>query len=105
MSNPKYKKETNILSVGEEVVIGITNPKLNVTVSQETPDKLILKCADSVQEIPCTSVKGEGPWSIEVDCLSANSRFAAYDGVVQLDVYESQLACVGPVTTSIGLII
>lgn len=36
MSNPKYKKETNILSVGEEVVIGITNPKLNVTVSQET---------------------------------------------------------------------
>lgn len=77
----------------------------SVTVSQETPDKLILKCADSVQEIPCTSVKGEGPWSIEVDCLSANSRFAAYDGVVQLDVYESQLACVGPVTTSIGLII
>lgn len=76
----------------------------SVTVSQETPDELILKCADSIQKVPCKSVRGEGPWSIEVDCLSANARFSAYDGVVQLDVYESQLACVGPVTTSIGRI-
>lgn len=76
----------------------------SVTVCQETPEELILKCADSIQKVPCKSIKGEGPWSIEVDCLSANARFAAYDGMVQLDVYESQLACVGPVTTSIGLI-
>lgn len=76
----------------------------SVTVCQESPEELILKCADSIQKVPCKSVKGEGPWSIEVDCLSANARFAPYDGMVQLDVYESQLACVGPVTTSIGLI-
>lgn len=76
----------------------------SVTVSQESPNELILQCADSIQKIPCTSVKGEGPWSIAVDCISANARFAPYDGMVQLDVYESQLACVGPVTTSIGLI-
>lgn len=76
----------------------------SVVISQETPDELILKCADSIQKVPCKSVVGDGPWSIEVDCLSANSHFSAYDGVVQLDVYESQLACVGPVTTSIGLI-
>lgn len=77
----------------------------SVIVSQETPDELILKCADSIQKVPCKSVKGDGPWSVEVDCISANARFAAYDGMVQLDVYDSQLACVGPVTTSIGLII
>lgn len=77
----------------------------SVTVSQETPDELILKCADSIQKVPCKTVKGDGPWSVEVDCLSANARFASYDGLVQLDVYDSQLACVGPVTTSIGLII
>lgn len=77
----------------------------SVTVSQETPEELILKCADSIQKVPCKSVKGDGPWSVEVDCISANARFAAYDGMVQLDVYDSQLACVGPVTTSIGLII
>lgn len=77
----------------------------SVTVSQETPEELILKCADSIQKVPCKSVKGNGPWSVEVDCLSANARFSAYDGMVQLDVYESQLACVGPVTTSIGLIV
>lgn len=77
----------------------------SVTVSQETPDELILRCADSIQKVPCKSVKGDGPWSISVDCLSANARFSAYDGVVQLDVYESQFACVGPVTTSIGVIL
>lgn len=77
----------------------------SITVSQETPEELILKCADSIQKVPCKSVKGDGPWSVEVDCLSANARFSAYDGMVQLDVYESQLACVGPVTTSIGLVI
>lgn len=77
----------------------------SVTVSQESPTELILKCADSIQKVPCTTVAGDGPWSVEVDCLSANARFSAYDGVVQLDVYESQLACVGPVTTSIGLIV
>lgn len=35
MSNPKYKKETNILAIGDEVIIGITDPQINVTVSQE----------------------------------------------------------------------
>ena len=77
----------------------------SVTVSQETPEELILKCADSIQKVPCKSIAGSGPWSVDVDCMSANARFAAYDGIVQLDVYESQLACVGPVTTSIGLIV
>lgn len=76
----------------------------SVTVCQETPDELILKCSDSIQKVPCKSVAGDGPWSVEVDCVSANARFSGYDGVVQLDVYQSQLACVGPVTTSIGLI-
>lgn len=77
----------------------------SVTVAQETPEELILKCAESIQKVPCKSIAGNGPWSVEVDCMSANARFAAYDGMVQLDVYESQLACVGPVTTSIGLIV
>lgn len=35
ISNPKYKKITNILSVGEEVVIAMTNPQINVTLVQE----------------------------------------------------------------------
>lgn len=34
MSNTKYKQITNILSVGEEVTIGVTEPKLNVTVER-----------------------------------------------------------------------
>ena len=77
----------------------------SVTVSQETPEELILQCAESIQKVPCKSIAGDGPWSVAVDCMSANSHFAAYDGMVQLDVYESMLACVGPVTTSIGLIV
>lgn len=77
----------------------------SVTVSQETPEELILKCSDSIQKVPCKSIAGDGPWSVEVDCVSANARFSGYDGMVQLDVYASQLACVGPVTTSIGLIV
>ena len=42
---------------------------------------------------------------IAVDCTAANGKFNQYDGKVQLDVYHSQIACIGPVTTSIGLII
>lgn len=57
MSNPKYKKETNILSVGEEVVIGITNPKLNVTVSQETTTD-IEELYKTVEKIDPTMVAG-----------------------------------------------
>jgi hypothetical protein len=76
-----------------------------VTIAQENPNELILKCKQSVQKIPCESVAGSGPWEVAVDCTAANSKFNQYDGKVQLDVYASQLACVGPVTTSIGLII
>lgn len=78
----------------------------SVMVSQENPEELTLTCADSVQKIPCKCIKSEDkPWSISVDCLSAIARFGAYDGYVQLDVYGSMLACVGPVTTSIGIIV
>lgn len=78
----------------------------SVIVSQpDGPDELVLTCADSVQKIPCKCIKSQDkPWSIAVDCLSAIARFGAYDGYVQLDVYNSMLACVGPVTTSIGII-
>lgn len=75
-----------------------------VIIAQETPNELILKCGQSIQTIPCESVKGDGPWSITVNCTAANTKFALYDGKVQLDVYESQLACVGQVVTSIGRI-
>ena len=36
MSNPQYKAKTSILSIGDIVTIGITDPQLDVTVSQET---------------------------------------------------------------------
>ncbi|MCM1370280.1 MAG: peptidoglycan DD-metalloendopeptidase family protein [Clostridium sp.] len=36
ISNPQYSSETNMLAVGEEVSINVTNPQLNVTVVQET---------------------------------------------------------------------
>lgn len=75
-----------------------------VVVCQEQPNELILKCNESVQKIPCEPVKGDGPWSITIDCIAATQKFGLYDGQVQLDVYESQLACVGPVITSIGVI-
>lgn len=40
ISNPKYKKETNILSIGEEVIIRLTDPQINVTISQETTEDI-----------------------------------------------------------------
>lgn len=46
-----------------------------------------------------------GPWEVMFDCVSALSRFAFADGLRQIDVYESQIACVGPIEVSLGLII
>lgn len=40
MSNSKYKSKSSILSIGDEVIIGITDPQINVTVSQETTEDL-----------------------------------------------------------------
>jgi hypothetical protein len=92
-------------SMGFLSVIADAADDYAVTIAQETTNELILKCKQSVQKIPCESVAGEGPWEIAVDCTAANGKFNQYDGKVQLDVYRSQIACVGPVTTSIGLII
>lgn len=76
-----------------------------VTISQENHQELILTCKQSTQKVFCDYISGDGPWSVTVDCTAAISKFSVYDGVVELDVYESQLACVGPVVTSIGLIL
>ena len=87
------------------VIVADAAQDYSIEVSQESPEELILKCAESVQKVPCKPIKGDGPWSITVDGMRVISRFGAYsDGIVQLDVYESQLACEGPVTTSVGLI-
>ena len=46
-----------------------------------------------------------GPWEVSFDCVSALSRFNFADGVRQIDIYESQIACVGPIEVSLGLIL
>lgn len=57
ISNPKYKKSSNILSVGEEVKIGITNPQINVTVLQETTED-IEELYKTVEKIDSTMLAG-----------------------------------------------
>lgn len=46
-----------------------------------------------------------GEWSVSFDCVSALARFAFADGVRQIDVYDSQIACVGAIDVSLGLIV
>lgn len=59
----------------------------------------------SKQSLPVTWLTEEnGPWEIQFDCVSALARFAFADGVRQVDVYESQIAVVGPVEVSLGLV-
>ena len=77
-----------------------------VTLAQEQPGELIISCgANNMQKIPCEQLSGDGPWSVSIDCTSAVKKFSQYNGKVQLDVYNDQLALVGPVTTAIGLLI
>lgn len=60
----------------------------------------------SKQNLPVTWITPEnGEWSIQFDCVSALNRFVFADGVRQIDVYESQIAVVGPVEISLGLIL
>ena len=77
-----------------------------VQLAQEQPNELIISCgASNVQKLPCEQITGDGPWSVTIDCTSAMKKFGQYSGKVQLDVYDSQLALVGPVTTAIGLLV
>lgn len=46
-----------------------------------------------------------GEWTVSFDCVSALARFAFADGIRQIDVYESQIACVGAIDVSLGLIV
>lgn len=57
MSNPKYKKSTNILSVGEEVVIAMTDPKIDVTVIQENTQD-IEQMYKTIEKMDSTIVVG-----------------------------------------------
>lgn len=60
----------------------------------------------STQTLPVTWLTNEtGPWEVSFDCVSALSRFSFADGIRQVDVYESQIACVGPIEVSLGLIL
>lgn len=77
-----------------------------VSLSQEQPNELILSCGTAnVQRIPCEQLNGDGPWKVVIDCSAAVKKFGQYTGKVQLDVYDTMLALVGPVTTSIGLLV
>ena len=58
-----------------------------------------------MQRIPCEQLNGDGPWKVVIDCSAAVKKFGQYTGKVQLDVYDTMLALVGPVTTSIGLLV
>lgn len=45
------------------------------------------------------------PWEVQFDCASALQRFVFTDGIRQIDIYESNICCVGPVEISLGLIL
>lgn len=71
------------------------------------PDSIELESDHgSTQRLKVTWLTPEnGPWEVAFDCVSALSRFAFADGVRQIDIYESQIACVGPIEVSLGLIV
>lgn len=77
-----------------------------VTLRAAGPDHIELESDHgSKQSLNVTWLTPEnGPWEIQFDCVSALSRFAFADGIRQIDVYESQVAVVGPVEVSLGLI-
>lgn len=70
------------------------------------PDSIELESEHgSTQRLKVTWLTQEnGPWEVAFDCVSALSRFAFADGIRQIDIYESQIACVGPIEVSLGLI-
>ncbi len=57
MSNPQYKSKTSILSIGDEVVIGMTDPQINVTVSQEMT-KDVEEIYKTIEKIDSTMLAG-----------------------------------------------
>jgi len=70
------------------------------------PDSIELESEHgSIQKLAVTWITQEnGPWEVSFDCVSALSRFAFADGIRQIDVYASQIACVGEIEVSLGLI-
>lgn len=71
------------------------------------PDSIELESEHgSTQVLRVTWLTEEtSPWEVSFDCVSALSRFNFADGIRQIDVYESQIACVGPIEVSLGLIL
>lgn len=71
------------------------------------PDSIILESDHGSQQLLKVKWLTEetGPWEIAFDCVSALSRFSFADGTRQIDIYESQIACVGPIEVSLGLIV
>lgn len=71
------------------------------------PDSIELESDfGSKQRLKVTWLTQEnGPWEVTFDCVSALSRFSFADGIRQIDIYESQIACVGSIEVSLGLII
>ncbi len=57
MSNPKYKTQTSILAVGDEVTIGVTDPQIDVTVSQEMT-KDVEEIYKTVEKVDSTMIAG-----------------------------------------------
>ena len=78
-----------------------------VTLKASGPDSIQLESDHgSTQTLKVQWLTEEtGPWSVSFDCVSALSRFNFADGIRQVDVYESQIACVGPIEVSLGLIL
>jgi hypothetical protein len=77
-----------------------------VKLTANGPDSVKLESDyGSAQVLKVTWLTEENqPWSVFFDCVSALARFASCDGVRQIDIYASQIACVGPVEVSLGLI-
>lgn len=71
------------------------------------PDSIELESEHgSTQTLKVTWLTQEtGPWEVSFDCVSALSRFNFADGIRRIDIYESQIACVGPIEVSLGLIL
>lgn len=78
-----------------------------VTLRAAGPDSIELESDHgSIQKLPVTWLTQEtGPWEVSFDCVSALARFAFADGIRQMDVYSSQIACVGAIEVSLGLIV